>query len=372
MGSKDFNNSGNIKKKLTAPIDKDQEISFIKITNNSLLNDKNNLKYELSRLEKEMQQKDKLIEELISKNDVTGNLSNSEQYAYTLQKSKDLLLLDKIKKQYKDLQIVLKQKEDELEKIKKNSKLTKISELTEDTRVLTLELEKMRDINNHILTTNSSLIKQIHDQNEIIKSLKYKNLLEEENIKKLQNQIAIKDEKLKALETNYDQYIKENLKLQNDEFNNKKASVKQDNEMSVEEIIRDRDYFRDLALTSKDKLKELSLEYEILIKRYEEIDPNSKVNVVQKNWGLLHLETQADIELLIDKAKTNRSSKETQINDNLTRDEIENIGLLIQKMLENLNISKANLEEILFDSISFESEIFAEELIKRLATILKM
>lgn len=362
----------NIKKKTTGPLDKEQEISVIKINNNILQNDKNSLKYEVSRLEKEMQQKDKLIEELISKNDISGNLNSSEQYAYTLQKSKDLLLLDKVKKQYKDLQGILKVKEDELEKIKKNSKITKISELTEDTRVLSLELEKMKDINNHILTTNSSLIKQIHDQNEIIKSLKYKNLLEEENIKKLQLEMNHKEEKIKAIEANYDLYIKESLKNENDEFNNNKSVLKDNNKTYLEEIIKDRDYFRDLALTSKDKFKELSQEYENLIKKYEEIDPNSGKNLIQKHWGLLHLETQADIELLIVNAKTNRSSKEKNINDNLTRDEIENIGLLIQKMLENLNVSKSSLEDILFDAISFESESFSEELTKRLATILKM
>lgn len=242
---------GSIKKlnqgKILHNTDKDNELITLKEQNMKLILEKNALKSENIRLEKELGHKEKLIQDVINQNQ-TGISGSPENFSRTLNKTKETYLVDKIKRQYKDLQLYSKQKEEELDKLKKNSKVTKISELSEEVRVLSLELSKLKEFNQHITSANSVLNKQVSEQNETIKAVKYKHLLEEEKAKRISLELQIKNNSLKKLEEEYSYYIKQHeisqSKTNQDDRNN--VNNTNNGETSMGEVVKEREYLREL------------------------------------------------------------------------------------------------------------------------------
>ena len=72
-----------------------------------------------------------------------------------MNKAKDFNLLNRIKKQYKDLQKELRLKNEENENLKKIVKVTKINEFTIEIKTLSEEMEKLKKLYSHALQQNA-------------------------------------------------------------------------------------------------------------------------------------------------------------------------------------------------------------------------
>ena len=188
--------------------------------------DKNNLKAEITRIEKELQNKEKILQELIIATENSNISNNQENNLFdTISKTKDVLLIDSLKKQYKELQLRFKQKDEELERLKRNTKVSRITELNEEVKVLSNELQRLRDINITLSANNSNLLKEM-------KELEYRFLLEEEKNQALVSQINELNE-LKNKER-----LNENVN--NNSYNDAKLNQ---HFIKMQEIINERDYY---------------------------------------------------------------------------------------------------------------------------------
>jgi hypothetical protein len=210
-----------------------------------LILEKNTLKSENLRLEKELSHKEKLIQDVVSQSQ-TGITGSPENFSRTLNKTKETYLVDKIKQQYKHLQLYSKQKEEELDKLKKNSKVTKITELSEEVRVLSLELSKLKEINQQISSSNNGLSRQVHEQNETIRAVKYRHLAEEEKVRKLTLELQIKNSNLKKLEEEYSYYIRQNEYSNNNNNNNDQDNNKENvSNNNNNELIKENEFIKE-------------------------------------------------------------------------------------------------------------------------------
>ena len=175
-------------KKLTSKTiktDKEEDFILLREQNTKLMNEKKYLSSEVLRLQKEIEQKDKIIRDITLSDD-----KNPE----VIEKGKENYLIGNLKRQIKELQTLKKIKEEEVELLKRNIKVTKIAELTEEVRTYQSELAKIKNSFTDLIEKDSLNKKKIKESEEMIKGLKYKILLEEDKTIKLTKELNEKSQ----------------------------------------------------------------------------------------------------------------------------------------------------------------------------------
>ena len=121
----------------------DENIS-LKLVINKLKEEIANAKGEIHKKGIELSKKNKVIESINSEIVKIYNSSGGINIdAKVCMKAKETNLINNLKKQIKEIETELKEKKDELENLKKNMKITKMVELTEENKVYKEEVKKL-------------------------------------------------------------------------------------------------------------------------------------------------------------------------------------------------------------------------------------
>lgn len=185
---------------------------------------------EFMKVDQDLKQKEKLIEELLNidrfntQNGVRGNnlTNNADELLYTnpqnhfnglsmspdKYKSKEMYLIINLKRQFKEMKGELRQKDDEIERLKRQVKVTKLNEMQLENKTLGDELAKMKNmydnaIMSHVMHDNNNkeftmLQESFTRQQGLVASLQDHNTkLLEENKTKEEIVAKLKDKKLK-------------------------------------------------------------------------------------------------------------------------------------------------------------------------------
>jgi hypothetical protein len=119
-----------------------EECLQLKCTVNNLNRELVYFKSEVHKREKELNNKNKVIQDIYY--DTQNNYLKLDSSSRTFQKLQNNSLYENMKRQYKELKNEFKQKEIELEELKRNVKLTKIKEIQNEAIVYMDELRKMK------------------------------------------------------------------------------------------------------------------------------------------------------------------------------------------------------------------------------------
>jgi hypothetical protein len=167
---------------------------------------------EFLKIESELKHKEKLIDDLLQINrkdsgsglNMSINYTSSPNSNNSISKVKEYNLILSLKKNLKDFQAQSKLKEEELVKIKKQIKLTKMNELLVENKTINEELKKIKDLydtnlmNNFLSEKNSKefqlLQSTIARQQSLVESLQeHNNKLLDENKKQAEKITLYKD-----------------------------------------------------------------------------------------------------------------------------------------------------------------------------------
>ena len=276
--------------------------------------------------------KNKKIEE----KDEKEEMKFEEKFETAEQRIEKSSAYSKMKVKYNNLNKVLKEKEDEIFKLKKNLVLTKANEDKIQSEILLKELNKIKSlyenvsfINNSkgdIDTQNRILKSEIETQHGVIVQLNT-NLNNVKNDKKnLEKELDFLKEKVKSNQNSSKMLSNENKKLQNQMqiiLKNevlKEDWVKEKKELNkkIESIQKDLDYYRLLAVQLKD------------------YNPNNKKNQQQQqdNKSVLN---ESNISLFRVVSKNNKMDNQEEKEDTQI--------LLFQSIIKELTDNKRELEE---------------------------
>ena len=180
---------------------------------NKFRNDMASTKKEITSLENELVQKDKIIEEMMSESNVDGTSSKINE--------KHLVL--NLKKQYKELKKENEKILKDNEQLKKNIKSSKLNEMTLENKVLSEQVEKLKNLYNHSQQQFLTVEQNVYDYNVMKEALSKQDYIilnfqenyqkMTEDIKNLNGEIEkvtkIKNEKVETINK-----LKQKLKLQ--------------------------------------------------------------------------------------------------------------------------------------------------------------
>jgi hypothetical protein len=113
----------------------------------------------------------------------------------------------------------LKKKEDELDFLKKNGKNTKINELTIENKEINDELIKLRNFYELSVQQNVLFEQRLQDFSTLEDSFNKQQFIlitYQDNIKKLEQDMRLKDEELRTIRTNFNEKSQQNSKLKKD------------------------------------------------------------------------------------------------------------------------------------------------------------
>ena len=274
--------------------------------------------------------KNKKIEE----KDEKEEMKFEEKFETAEQRIEKSSAYSKMKVKYNNLNKVLKEKEDEIFKLKKNLVLTKANEDKIQSEILLKELNKIKSLYENVSFINNSkgdidaqnriLKSEIETQHGVIVQLNT-NLNNVKNDKKnLEKELNLLREKLKSNQNSSKMLSNENKKLQNQMqiiLKNevlKEDWVKEKKELNkkIESIQKDLDYYRLLAVQLKD------------------YNPNNKKNQQQDNKSVLN---ESNISLFRVISKNNKMDNQEEKEDTQI--------LLFQSIIKELTDNKRELEE---------------------------
>ena len=220
--------------------------------------EKINNKREITNLENEINQKDKIIENMINETQSNTNQSN---------KASEMHLVLNVKRQYKELKKAYEKNQQELIQAKKNAKITKINELNTENKIYNEQIEKLKDLYNHSRAQKQSLKRNVNDFGVMKQALSKKDYIIlnfQENCQKMESEIQIlnaekeklknqnlkKEEMINKLKEKFDNQSKENEKLIMTHNNIKKSDIylkaKNKYEAKIQKLKKDIAYYRDM------------------------------------------------------------------------------------------------------------------------------
>ena len=207
-----------------------------------------NRKKEISFLENEISQKDKIIE----------NYINDSSIPYS--KINEMQLVINIKKRYKDLKKDYEKSIKDLDIIKKNTKNSKVNELISENQILYNQIDKLKNLCENSIYQNQNLQGNIQDVNSMKNALSKQDFMImnfQENNKKMIEAIQnlnIEIEKLKKQKNNKTEMInklKQKLKYQHQI--NERLIMKRENIQSSDEYLTLKNkYEKKLQIIKKD------------------------------------------------------------------------------------------------------------------------
>ena len=274
--------------------------------------------------------KNKKIEE----KDEKEEMKFEEKFETAEQRIEKSSAYSKMKVKYNNLNKVLKEKEDEIFKLKKNLVLTKANEDKIQSEILLKELNKIKSlyenvsfINNSkgdIDTQNRILRSEIETQHGVIIQLNT-NLNNIRNDKKnLEKELDFLKEKVKSNQNSSKMLSNENKKLQN------QMQIILKNEVLKEDWIKEK---KELNKKIESMQKDLDY-YRLLAVQLKDYNPNNKKNQQQDNKSVLN---ESNISLFRVISKNNKMDNQEEKEDTQI--------LLFQSIIKELTDNKRELEE---------------------------
>ena len=257
-----------------------------------------NRKKEISILENEINEKDKIIE----------NIINDSSIPYS--KVSEMQLIINLKKKYKELKKDYDKSIQDLEYVKKNIKNTRINDLVSENEVLSGQIDKLKNLYKNSQFKNQNLQGNIQDVNTMKDALSKQDFMiinfQENNQKMIE---VIKDlhfeiEKLKRQKDNkvdminklkqklkYHQQINERLVMKRDNIQatDEYLSLKNKYESKLQKIRKDLAYYKDSNSKNEKILKEL--------KQFQKSKEDILSNTIQQNSKMIIItNSKPDIE----------------------------------------------------------------------------
>ena len=257
-----------------------------------------NRKKEISILENEINEKDKIIE----------NIINDSSIPYS--KVSEMQLIINLKKKYKELKKDYDKSIQDLEYVKKNIKNTRINDLVSENEVLSGQIDKLKNLYKNSQFKNQNLQGNIQDVNTMKDALSKQDFMiinfQENNQKMIE---VIKDlhfeiEKLKRQKDNkvdminklkqklkYHQQINERLVMKRDNIQatDEYLSLKNKYESKLQKIKKDLAYYKDSNSKNEKILKEL--------KQFQKSKEDILSNTIQQNSKMIIItNSKPDIE----------------------------------------------------------------------------
>ena len=241
----------------------------IKLKNqlNKMETEKLNHKREITNLENKLNQKDKIIE----------NMINESQASTTPSKASEMHLVINVKRQYKELKKDYEKNNQELCQTKKNIKYTKIQELLTENRIFAMQSDKLKNLLNLSKEQKNSLKKNINNfgvMKQALSNQDYIILGFQENCQKMESEIQLLNteiEKLKKQNNSKEEMInKIKTKLQNQQTDNEKLvfshndiknsdpyiKLKNKYESKIQQLKKDIAYYRNSNAKNEKILRE--------------------------------------------------------------------------------------------------------------------
>ena len=240
--------------------------------------EKINNRREITNLENEINQKDKIIENMM--NETQSNINQSNKVS-------EMHLVLNVKRQYKELKKAYEKNQQELLQTKKNTKYTKINELTTENKIFNEQIDKLKNLYNHSKEQKQSLKKNFTDFDFMRQALSQKDYIIlnfQENCQKMESEIQIlnsekeklknqsikKEEMINSIKNKLEKISKENENLVLKHNNITKSEIyltsKNKYEAKIQKLKKDIAYYRDLNSKNEKILREAE-----------------KINQVQKN-----------------------------------------------------------------------------------------
>ena len=230
--------------------------------------EKINNKREITNLENEINQKDKIIENMI--NETQSNTMQSNKVS-------EMHLVLNVKRQYKELKKAYEKNQQELIQARKNTKITKINELTTENKIYNEQIEKLKNLYNHSREQKQSLKKNVNDFDIMKQALSQKDYIIlnfQENCQKMESEIQLlntekeklknqndkKEEMINKIKDKLENQKKENEKLVMTHNNIKKSEIylkaKNKYEAKIQKLKKDIAYYRDMNSKNEKILRE--------------------------------------------------------------------------------------------------------------------
>lgn len=213
--------------------------------------------------EKEINKKDKVLEDIVQDSQSVSKILNIPQDLKA--KAKDVNLLVKMKKQFKELKIRFNEKSEECENLKKNIKNTKTNEMNLEILMLSDELNKLKGLYIHALgqiENSEKTVKDLAVLQENFSKQHFVVLTLQDQITKLTHEIKSRDNDILILKDNEEKCKRVNAKLKKDlnltvkrfEFsektkneNNDVQKVRIEYETRIEELNKEVKYLKDIV-----------------------------------------------------------------------------------------------------------------------------
>ena len=230
--------------------------------------EKINNRREITNLENEINQKDKIIENMM--NETQSNINQSNKVS-------EMHLVLNVKRQYKELKKAYEKNQQELLQTKKNTKFTKINELTTENKIYNEQIDKLKNLYNHSKEQNQSLKKNVNDFDIMRQALSQKDYIIlnfQENCQKMESEIQLlnaekeklknqymkKEEMINKIKEKLEAQSKENEKLVMKHNNIKKSEIylttKNKYEAKIQKLKKDIAYYRDMNSKNERILRE--------------------------------------------------------------------------------------------------------------------
>lgn len=345
--------------KILSGADKEDDIFKLREQVMKLMTDKKYLANEVLRLQKEIESKDKIFKDITSHSPEKYTSKMSGEYSKSVERSKENLLIGNLKKQYKELQAYCKHKEEESDRLKKNMRASKLSELIDENKVFQNELTKLRELTYDLASKKASFEKQLKEEMELSKGLKYKILVEEDKNRKLQQELVSKESSICELESKISEMISNsgpNRALSDLAHECQKyKELNEQKDMEIENLKGD--YLKlisDLEKLEQKQQNTLDKPYEHIETFNREITDNNDI-VNQRLDSVKH-------ELIFSASRA----------EELSEEKIEEISFLIEKMLKVREIDINQIDSFLFSEDLFNSPNFVDEVSKGLASLIQL
>lgn len=354
--------------KIVSGTDKDDELFKLKEQVIKLNTDKKYLSNEVLRLQKEIESKDKIFKDINSHSPERYATKMAGDYSKSLERSKENLLIGNLKKQYKELQAYCKHKEEESDRLKKNMRASKLSELIDENKVFQNELTKLRELTYDLASKKVSIEKQFKEEVDSSKGLKYKILVEEDKNRKLQQELASKESSICDLESKISELMSNQgpnralVDLAHDCQKYKELNDQKD--MEIENLKGD--YLNLIAELERIEQKQLQNgldnPYDELGTCNREITYGEKLRSLENNDVVNQCTENIKLDLIFSESRA----------EELSIEKIEEISFLLEKMLKVRDIDISQIDTSLFNEELFNSSNFAEQLSRDLANLLQL
>ena len=259
---------------------------------------------------------------------------SEEKFEKTEEKIEKSSFFSKMKVQYNNLNKLLKEKEDEIFKLKKNTILTKANEEKIQSEILLKELNKIKNLYDNISSINYSksdldiqnriMKTEIENQHGIIVQLNTNLNTLKNDKKKLEKELNFLKEKCKSNQNSSKMLSNENKKLQD------QMQIILKNEVEKEDWITEKK-----ELNKKIEVLQKDLDhYRLLVVQLKDYNPKNKNNQNQDDKSVLN---ESNISLFRVVSKNNKMENP---------EEKENTQiLLLQSIIKELTKDKNDLEE---------------------------